>query len=389
MIPFSRLAALAALALTLALPARAADGIETPASHAILVDYESGAVLFSKRGEEQMPPASMSKLMTAAIVFDKLKAGDLTMDTVFTVSEDAWGRGSNEESNMFVKLGDQVRVEDLLRGMIIQSGNDACKVLAEGISGSEARFADLMNETAERIGLQGSHFTNSTGLPDPEHYMTPHDLARLSSYIIKNFPEYYSLYAEKTFEWNGINQANRNPLLYTFAGADGLKTGHTSVSGYGLTSSAVRDGRRLILVVNGLSSEKERSTESSRLLDLGFREYRPYVLVTPDKPVGEAKLWNGTQRSVPLVAAQEISVMMRRESRRGLKVTYAYNGPVKAPVAAGQTIGQLTVSVPDQPDRTFPLYAATAVPEADMVSRMIDTTAYLMWQSGQASAAAE
>lgn len=356
----------------------AATTIETPASHAILIDYETGDVLFSKSGDERMGPASMSKLMTSVLVFEKLRTGDLRMEDTFRVSESAWGRGADSESNMFVALGSEVRVGDLLRGIIIQSGNDACKVIAEGIAGSEPAFADLMNEEAERIGLTGSHFVNASGLPDPEHYMTPHDLARLARYIIKTFPEYYELYSEREFEWNGIKQQNRNPLLYSFSGADGLKTGHTLASGFGLTASAVRDGRRLILVVNGLGSEKERASESARLLDIGFREFKGYDLFASGAVVGEAEVWNGAASAVKLRVGGAVSLLMRREARKALKVTYAYDGPIAAPIAEGQELGSMTISVPDRDPVTVPLYAAESVDRADIVSRLVSAAKSLL-----------
>jgi D-alanyl-D-alanine carboxypeptidase (penicillin-binding protein 5/6) len=357
----------------IATPAAAQSTIDTPASHAILMDYETGSVLFDKKADERMVPASMTKMMTSYIVFEKLKKGELTMDSTFTVSESAWGKGTSEESMMYADLGSELRIEDLLRGIIILSGNDACIVIAEGISGSEAGFAELMNEKAKELGMTGTHFANSHGLEDPNHWSTAHDMAILARALIRDFPEYYPIYAEKEFTWNKIKQENRNPLLFTMPGsADGLKTGHLAVSGYALTASAVVNGQRLILVVNGLKSMKERSSESKRLLEIGFREYKSYALFKPGDVVGEAAVWDGVTDKVPLAVRQPVTVIMRQADRKKLKATYNYQGPVTAPIANGQEIGTLSITVPGRDPITTPLFASGEVERAGLVSRIFN-----------------
>lgn len=338
--------------------------LQTNARFAEMVDFETGAVLFSKDGDQPMAPASMAKLMTVAILFEKLKHGDLRLEDTFTVSERAWRlsvAGKNESSKMFVSIGSQIKVGDLLRGIIIQSGNDACTVVAEHFSGSEEAFSELMNAEAKKIGLVNSVFKNASGLPHPEMHVTAHDLARLAIYLIREFPEYYAIFGEREFTWNGIKQGNRNLLLGSYAGADGLKTGHTADSGYGMVASAVQDGRRLILVVNGLGSEVERATETKRLLDLGFREFRSYALLKAGDVVGEAEVWAGEQRAVPLAVRQPVKLIMRRASRDGLKVVLSYTEPVMSPVQRGQELGKLTITAPGIPDQIVPVYAGAEV----------------------------
>jgi serine-type D-Ala-D-Ala carboxypeptidase (penicillin-binding protein 5/6) len=347
--------------------------LTTNAQFAILMDYETGNVLFSKDGDKPMAPASMAKLMTVAILFEKIKHKELKLDDAFTVSERAWRlsvAGKNESSKMFVSIGSQIRVDDLLRGIIIQSGNDACTVVAEHFSGSEEAFADLMNAEAKKIGLTGSVFKNASGLPHPEMRVTAHDLAKLAAYIIREYPDQYHTFAEREFTWNKIKQANRNLLLGSYPGADGLKTGHTQESGYGMVASARQDGGRLIAVVNGLKSEADRAAETKRLLDIGFREFRSYALLKPGDVVGEAQVWAGDAASVPLSVSQPVKMLMRRTSREGLKVKLSYMNPVVAPVTRGQELGTLTVSVPGAPDKTFPVVAGAAVEEGGFMTQI-------------------
>ena len=357
---------IALIAFAVAAPAAAAT-IETPAREAILVDFATGAVLFGKEADKRMPPASMSKLMTIYMVFERLKEGRLKLDDEFTVSEAAWRMGG---SKMFVHVGDSVTVSDLLRGIIVQSGNDACIVVAEGLSGSEQKFAEEMNEMAKRIGLTDSHFTNASGWPDPDHYMSARDLAKLAQRLIADHPEYYETFKEKDFTYAEIKQGNRNPLLYKNIGADGLKTGHTEASGFGLVASAERDGRRLILVVNGLESMNQRSSESERLLNLGFREYQTYALFKAGEPVTNAEIWLGEEASVPLILEEPLTVALSRKSRQGMKVTASYDGPIAAPVAKGARIGVLRIEGPEMEPIEKPLIAADAVEELGPVGRI-------------------
>ena len=341
--------------------------VDTVARQAILVDFETGAVLLEKNPDERMPPSSMSKLMTMYVVFDMLKAGRLRLDQTMPVSERAWRMGG---SKMFVDLGAQVSVESLARGVIVQSGNDACIVLAEGISGSEQQFAELMNETARRIGLRSSHFRNATGWPDPEQRMTARDLAVLARRIIVDHPEYYRFYNERSFRWNDISQENRNPTLARVAGADGLKTGHTEEAGFGLTASAIRGGRRLILVVNGLPSMRARAEESSRLLEWGFREFDNVVMFRAADTVEDVPVWLGERPTVPLVTGRDLVLTLPRQWRQGLRARVRYDAPVAAPVAKGQELGKLVVSGQGVPEMELPLIAGADVERLGLFARI-------------------
>jgi serine-type D-Ala-D-Ala carboxypeptidase (penicillin-binding protein 5/6) len=344
------------------------QGIATEARNAYVIDYRTGAVLLDKNANERIAPASMSKMMFYYTVFaDFLKPGKATLDDMLPVSEKAW---RTQGSKMFVPLGGRVKIEDLLRGIIIQSGNDACVVLAEGLAGSEQAMVDLMNKKAQELGLTGSHFANVTGLPDPEHYMTAHDLAILAKHIIDDFPQYYKFESEREFTYNGIKQGNRNPLLYQNVGADGLKTGHTEEAGYCLVGSAVRDGQRIIMVLAGMPTMKSRITESERVLDWAFREFGAYPLFKPGDTVDQADVWLGVETKVPLTVASEATVTIPRRSRKDMKVTEVYDGPIKAPVAQGQPVGKLVVTVPGMADTEFPLVAAASVDKLGRVGRV-------------------
>jgi D-alanyl-D-alanine carboxypeptidase (penicillin-binding protein 5/6) len=345
-----------------------AGAIETEAREAFLIDLETGTVLLDKNAEQRMPPASMSKIMTTYLVFERLKDGRLTLDDELPVSEKAWRKGG---SKMFVELGSRVRIEDLLRGVIVQSGNDACIVLAEGLAGSEEAFAEEMTATGRKIGLKDSNFVNATGWPDPDHWMTARDLAWLARRIIEDFPEYYSYYSETEFTWSGIRQPNRNPLLYTALGADGLKTGHTEEAGYGLTASAERDGRRVILVVNGLGSEKARAEESARLIGWAFREFENYVLLEPNEVAEQAKVWYGQSDTVPLVAPEAIKATLSRKAKSEMTVKVVYDGPLPAPIEKGQQVATLVVTSPDTEPLEFPLQAGERVERLGVFGRMV------------------
>ena len=282
-------------------PANPTAGMETQATHAFVIEAETGTVLLDKAADERMPPASMSKIMTAYVVFDMLKQGRAKLDDELPVSERAWRL---QGSKMFVPLGGRISIDDLLKGMIIQSGNDACLVLAEGLAGSEEAFVDLMNQKAKEIGLKDSHFANVDGLPNPDHWMTARDLATLSHRTIQDFPEYYHYYSEMEYEYNNIKQGNRNPLLYKGVGADGLKTGHTEEAGYSLTASVKRDDRRIILVLGGLPTMKARAQESERLIEWAFREFNDYKLFAAGDKVDDAEVWLGSDPKVPLTVGQ-------------------------------------------------------------------------------------
>lgn len=358
---------------------QSALAFETAARQAILVDDATGAVLFEKSADEIMPPSSMSKIMTAYMVFDRLATGSLSLEDTLPVSEKAWRMGG---SKMFVEVGKRVAVEDLIRGIIVQSGNDACIVVAEGLSGSEEAFADEMNERAREIGLRSSTFKNSSGWPAEGHVVTARDLATLAHRIIADFPQYFHYYSEKEFTYSGITQGNRNPLLYKKIGVDGLKTGHTEAAGYGLTASAIRDDRRLVLVVNGLTSSAERARESERLIDYGFREFGSYELFGAGDAVAEADVWLGDAGVVPLVVAESLTVTLRRKARRKMAVTVVYDGPVPAPIERGTQIAKLVVTAPDTPAIEVPLLAGADVGELSMFRRIGAAVSYLIWGAG-------
>lgn len=341
--------------------------VDTLARHALIIDFDTGAVLLEKAADDRMPPSSMSKLMTMYVVFDLLKQGRLRLDQQLPVSERAWRMGG---SKMFVQVGTTVPVESLARGVIVQSGNDACIVLAEGISGSETQFAELMNETARRIGLRSSNFRNATGWPDPEHRMTSRDLATLARRIITDFPEYYRFYNERSFRWNDITQENRNPALGRVPGADGLKTGHTEEAGYGLTASAMRGNRRLILVVNGLGSMRQRAEESERLFEWAFREFENVVVFRAADTVEEVPVYLGERPTVPLVAGRDLVLTLPRQWRRNLQVRVRFDAPVPAPVTKGQGIGTLLISGQGVPEMTVPLIAGADVERLGLFPRI-------------------
>ena len=367
--------ALAGLLAWLAVAAPAA-AIETTAREAIIVDATTGRVLLEKNADDSMPPASMSKIMTTYLVFERLKDGRLSLDDELPVSEKAWRKGG---SKMFVEVGELVRVEDLLRGVIVQSGNDACIVLAEGLGGTEEAFAAEMTRKGREIGLTGSSFANATGWPDPNQRMTARDLATLALRLIADFPEYYHYYGETEFTYAGIRQSNRNPLLYKSLGADGLKTGHTEEAGYGLTASAVQGDRRVILVLNGLESQKARSEESARLIGWAFREFGNYTLFKAGETVENAGVWLGVDPTVPLIAEQDMTVTLSRKARLDMEVTVVYDGPIPAPLEIGQQVATLVVTAPGEETVEIPLVAGAAVERLGFAGRITASVKHLIF----------
>ena len=357
-------------------PAKPSAGMETQARHALIVEVETGAVLLDKLADEHMAPASMSKIMIAYVVFDMLKQGRASLEDELPVSERAWRL---QGSKMFVPIGGRIKIEDLLKGMIIQSGNDACLVLAEGLAGSEAAFLELMNQKAKEIGLKDSHFANVDGLPSPDHWMTARDLVTLSTRTIRDFPQYYHYYGQVDYEFNNIKQGNRNPLLYKGMGADGLKTGHTEEAGYSLTASVKRDDRRIIIVLSGLPTMKVRAQESERLIEWAFREFNDYKLFAAGDKVEDAELWLGSDPKVPLTVGQDLVVTMPRKSRKDMKVTVEYDRPIPAPVSKGQMIGKVIVTAPDVPPAEAPLVAGASVDRMDAFGRIATLAGYLVW----------
>jgi D-alanyl-D-alanine carboxypeptidase (penicillin-binding protein 5/6) len=357
-------------------PAKTADGFQTAAAHAILIDADSGSVLFEKAADELIPPASLSKLMTAEVVFNEIKQGRLSPTKEFRVSTYAWRTGGapSRTSAMFLPINSMVAVDDLLHGVIIQSGNDACIVLAEGIAGTEGAFAEMMTKRAREIGLAKSTFGNSNGLPNPKQLMTSRELAKLARHIIETYPEFYKYYGEKEFTWGKIRQYNRNPLLAMNIGADGLKTGFTKEAGYGLVGSAVQNGLRLIVVVNGLRSEKERADEGKKLLEWGFHNFQSGTLFAEGQEIADAKLYGGEKGRVPLVAAdgRAVRLMVPRGARERIIARVVYEGPVRAPVEEGQKIGTLKVWRGDFLALEVPLKAAASVGKGSLTQRAFD-----------------
>ena len=306
-----------------------AGAIETQARNAILMDYDTGQYLYVKDHEKMVPPASMSKLMTVNMIFEKLKDGSLSLDDTFTVSERAWklGGAASGGSTMFLKIGEKVRVEDILKGILIQSGNDACIVAAENLAGSEDDFAEMMNKRARELGLDNSSFANSTGLPHPDQKMSVEDLAKLARHIIKEFPEFYHIFSEKYYTHNNITQGNRNPLLYSMPNADGLKTGHTEEAGFCLTASAKKGERRLIEVMTGMNSNKERSEEAERLMEWGFREFNNYNLLNKGQTIAEIPVVFGSEKQVRLVVPETVKRTLKKSQAPKIKMTAVYDKP--------------------------------------------------------------
>ncbi len=376
---------LAFLAVSLVFSWAPARAIETIAREAILMDTTTGEVLFEKNADQPMAPASMSKMMTTYMIFERLRDGRLSLDDTFSVSETAWRKGGAKSgsSTMFLEPGTRVRVEDLIRGIIVQSGNDASIVIAEELAGGEEAFALEMNRRARELGLRDSTFKNATGWPDPGHVTTARDLATLAIRTIEDFPEFYHYYAEKEFTYNGIRQINRNPLIYKDIGVDGLKTGHTVDSGYGLAASAKRGDRRLILVVNGLLSRKARGREPERLLEWGFREFNNYTLFKAGDLVTEADVWLGRKAAVPLLIERDLVITLARKARLGMKVTVEYEGPIPAPVAKGERLAKLVVTAPEREPLEVPLVAGADVERLSLFGRLGAALGYILWgQSG-------
>ncbi len=373
----SRTAVFALAGLLLSGAALAAPpSIDTAAREAILIDYDTGAVLLAKNADQRTPPSSMSKLMTAYMVFDKLKKGDIKFEDMLPVSPKAW---RTQGSKMFVAVNSQVSIDDLIHGVIIQSGNDATVVLAEGLAGSEEAFAEQMTRKGKELGLSNSQFRNASGLPEDGHYMTVRDISTLGRHIIHDFPEYYKIYSQKEFTYNKIKQGNRNPLLYDATGADGLKTGHTDAAGYGLAASVKRGDRRLILVVNGLGSMQNRADETRRLMEFGFREFENYKPFRAGETVAEADVWLGSQKTVPLIVDQDVVATLPRRVRDNAKITLKYNGPLAAPIARGATVGKITIESPDAETIEVPVKAAASVDRLGFMGRMSAALTYLLW----------
>jgi D-alanyl-D-alanine carboxypeptidase (penicillin-binding protein 5/6) len=356
-------------------------GFDGDAPTAILIEASSGSVLFEKNADELRAPSSMMKLMTAEVVFHALKQGDIKLTDEYRISENAWRKGGAPAggSTMFAILNSKVSVDDLLHGAIIQSGNDACIALAEGMDGNERSFAaEMMTARARELGLTRSTFGNSNGLPDPANKMTVRELAKLARYVIQTYPEFYKLFGEREFTWNKIRQQNRNPLLLSLEGADGLKTGYTKDGGYGMVGSAVQNGLRLIVVVNGLEDPDDRASEAKKMLEWGYRNFEARTLFAAEQPVGYAKVFGGESRSVKLASPEPIKVMVQKNGTDKLIARVIYSGPVRAPIESGQQVGIVRVWRGTNIAMEAPVYAAEAVGKGSTMRRAIDGVSELV-----------
>jgi serine-type D-Ala-D-Ala carboxypeptidase (penicillin-binding protein 5/6) len=355
-------------------------GFDGDAPTAILIEASSGSVLFEKNADELRAPSSMMKLMTAEVVFHAVKQGDVKLTDEYHVSEYAWRKGGAPAggSTMFAAIHSKISVDDLLHGALIQSGNDACIVLAEGIAGSEGSFAEMMTKRARELGLTRSTFANSNGLPDPGNKMTVRELAKLARYVIQTYPDFYKLFGEREFTWNKIRQQNRNPLLTSLDGADGLKTGYTKEGGYGMVGSAVQNGTRLIVVINGLDDPEDRASEAKKMLEWGFRNFETRTLFAAEQPVGYAKVFGGESRSVKLASREPIKVMVQKNGTDKLIARVIYSGPVRAPIESGQQVGVVKVWRGANLAVEAPVYTAEQVSKGSTMRRAIDGVSELV-----------
>ena len=351
---------------------------------AILIDYHSDEILFEFDADSQIYPASMTKIMTSIIAFDLLKKNKLSLDDEFVVSENAWRLSQSGYSSMFIMINDFVTVSDLLKGIIIASGNDACIALAEGIAGSEENFAEMMNEKAIEIGMTSTNFTNSSGINDPDNISTVRDIAIMSKYLIKNYPEYYKMFKEKTFTWertggDPIKQGNRNPLLYKNVGADGVKTGYLAVEKYSLASTILKNDRRLIAVASGFPTKNLRSSESLKLLNWGFRNTNTFKVSEKEKTIFELETWLGKEDKIKAVTKKDYYLTVNKKDIRNLSVLLKYNGPVVAPIQKGEKIASLVILKKDKIIKTLPLYAAENLKKVNFFKSLITSINYLIW----------
>ena len=359
-----------AVFLLMLTPASHAAYIDTDAEVAVVIDGHTGKVLFSKDKDKKTYPASMTKIMTTLIIFEKLANETLSLDDKFLVSEKAWRE--REGSSMFVEVDKEIRVEDLLRGIIVQSGNDACIVVAENIAGTEESFAKMMTQKAKEIGMKNTNFRDSTGMYDKDNYSTVYDIALLSMHLINEYPQYYHLFAETEFEWSGIKQNNRNSLLYKNMGVDGLKTGHLSKSGYGLAASAVDQNRRVISVVNGFESTQKRTQGSSRLITWAFREFTNLKLFEKEDIVGQVEISGASSKESDVSTGEEIIITVPKSKRDGLTTNIVVDDNISAPLNAGDKVGYLEISVPGEENQTYELYATNEIDRSNIFVRFFN-----------------
>ena len=351
---------------------------------AILMDYHSNEILYELDPDSQIYPASMTKIMTSIIAFDLIKKNKLSLDDKFSISENAWRLSQAGYSSMFIMINDQVSVENLLRGIIIASGNDACVALAEGIAGSESNFADMMNEKAGEIGMSSTNFTNSSGINDPDNISSVRDIALMSKYLIENYPIFYELFAEKTFTWDRtggepIKQGNRNPLLYKNVGVDGVKTGYLAVEKYSLASSMKKNDRRIISVVSGFDSKNLRSSESLKLLNWGFRNTNTFEISKKKETLFELDTWLGTKDKIKATTKEDYYVTINKKDIRHLTVTLEYNGPIQAPVKEGEQVANIIVSKKNEIIKKLPLYASENLKKVNFFKSLLTSLNYLIW----------
>ena len=358
--------------------------IQIKARTAILQDFLSGKILYEKDPDRSIYPASMTKIMTSIIAFDLIKSGDLSLEDKFIISEKAWRLSTAGYSSMFIMVGDEVTVENLLRGIIVASGNDACIALAEGIAGTEEEFAILMTMKAKEIGMENTNFTNSSGINDPDNYSTVRDILIMSNYLIREHPEYYKLFSETEFTWDRtggdpITQGNRNPLLYKNLGADGIKTGYLAVEKYSLASSLKKNGRRLIAVGSGFETKNSRSRESTKLLTYGITNFDLIEIAKAKKPLDKVDVWLGKEKKVNVYVNENIYKTIKKAQKRLLKVSINYKGPVEAPIKKNQIIGKLNISYNKNIIGEYDLLAANDVKKVNMFSRLMKSINYLIW----------
>ena len=350
----------------------------------ILIDYHSEEILYELDPDSQIYPASMTKIMTAIVAFDLIKNNKISLDDMYTISENAWRLSQAGYSSMFIMINDQVSVEDLLKGIIIASGNDACVALAEGIAGSESNFADMMNEKAGEIGMTSTNFTNSSGINDPDNISTVRDIALMSKYLIKNYPIYYELFAEKTFTWDRtggdpIKQGNRNPLLYKNVGVDGVKTGYLAVEKYSLASTMKKKDRRIIAVASGFNTKNLRSSESLKLLNWGFRNTNTFEISKKDETIFELNTWLGIKDKIKAIPNEDYYLTINKKNIGHLSVSLEYDGPILAPVKKGDQIATIIVSKKDKKIKTLPLYAAEDLKKVNFFKSLVTSLNYLIW----------
>ena len=360
------------------------SGIEVNASYVILQDYHSGKILYEKDADVQIYPASMTKIMTSIVAFDLLKSGETSLDEMITISEKAWRMSQSGYSSMFIMLNDQVSVEDLLKGIIIISGNDACVALAEGLLGSEEEFVALMNEKAAELGLENTNFNNSSGINDVNNYSTVRDIMKMSRYMIKNYPEYYSYFKETTFTWDRtgggpITQGNRNPLLYRNIGADGIKTGFLTVEQYSLAASIKFGERRIIAVGSGFKTKNSRSRESMKILNWGLKKFDTIQVVKKDEIIASLNVWLGKKNRVDVTTSEDLFLTIPKRKKKTIKVILEYNGPIETPIKKGEKIGILNVYISGELEKQIDVFSAEGIKRSNIFSRLFKSMNYLVW----------